>query len=110
MAFSVTATSTSALTYQWYRGVSLISGATASNYSFTTAPADNGATFYVKATNLFGSVTSTTATLTLNVAPAITTQPQNLAVTTGQSATFSVTATGLPRPPTSVSEWPRPRI
>ena len=47
--------------------------------------------------NTAGSKTSSLATLTLNaaaVAPTITTQPANQTVNAGQTATFSVTATG----------------
>ena len=47
--------------------------------------------------NSAGSVTSNAATLTVNaapVAPSITTQPASQTVTAGQTATFSVTATG----------------
>ncbi len=58
---------------------------------------DNGAQFTVVVTNAAGSVTSNAATLTVNpapVAPSITTQPASQTVTAGQTATFSVTATG----------------
>src|SRR5260370_31221330 len=50
-------------------------------------------------TNAAGSVTSNTATLTVNpaaVPPSITTQPATETVTAGQSATFTVTASGTP--------------
>jgi hypothetical protein len=62
--FSVMASGTAPLTYQWARGTSAISGATSS--SFTTAAAtlaDNGAIFTVTVTNAQGSVTSSPATL-----------------------------------------------
>jgi len=48
-------------------------------------------------TNTAGTVTSASATLTVNaapVAPTITTQPANQTVTAGQTATFTVTAAG----------------
>ena len=50
--------------------------------------------FTVTVTNSVSSVTSNAATLTVNVPPAITAQPANKSVTAGQTATFSVTATG----------------
>ncbi|MCX8520202.1 MAG: DUF1566 domain-containing protein, partial [Rhodoferax sp.] len=59
--------------------------------------ADNSALFTVVVSNSAGTVTSSGATLTVNaaaVAPTITTQPTAQTVTAGQSATFSVTATG----------------
>ena len=96
--FSVTATGTAPLTYQWQKNAVAISGATSASY--TTAAettADNGAQFTVTVSNSVGNVTSNAATLTVNaapVAPSITTQPSSVTITTGQTATFSVTATG----------------
>jgi hypothetical protein len=97
--FSVVATGNPAPTYQWYKNSAAISGATAASYTTpATVSTDNGATFYVVVTNSVGSVTSSTATLTVNVAPTITTQPVAQTVTAGQTATFSVVATGTPAP------------
>jgi Ig-like domain-containing protein len=96
--FSVTATGTAPLGYQWQKNGAAISGATSSSY---TTPAettsDNGAQFTVVVSNSAGTVTSNAATLTVNpapVAPSITTQPTSQTVTAGQTATFSVSATG----------------
>lgn len=65
--FGVTATGTAPLTYQWQKNNANISGATSSSY---TTPAevsgDNGATFRVIVTNSVTSVTSNSATLTVN--------------------------------------------
>jgi hypothetical protein len=66
--FSVTATSPSgyAISYQWMRGGSNISGANGASY---TTPAvtmsDNGAMFSVKLSNSYGNVTSNSAMLTV---------------------------------------------
>jgi hypothetical protein len=96
--FSVTATGTAPLSYQWQKNSANISGATAASYTTpATASGDNGEKFDVVVSNAAGSQTSTMATLTVNaaaVAPTITTQPANQTVTVGQTATFSVTATG----------------
>ena len=71
--FSVAATGTGALTYQWSKNGSVISGATAATYTTpVTAVVDNGATFTAKVTNSVGTVTSSAATLTLNLPPTIT--------------------------------------
>jgi len=97
-AFSAMATGTAPLTYQWF-----MNGTTAGTNSnmFSIAQASTGQTgaqIYVKVSNATGSVTSNTVTLTVNsvapTAPAITQQPTNATVTVGQSATFTVTATG----------------
>jgi len=95
--FSVTATGTAPLTYQWRKNGANISGATASAYTTPTTSTDNGALFSIVVSNSAGSATSTSATLTVNVAavaPSITSQPSSQTVTAGQTATFSVAATG----------------
>jgi len=96
--FSVTATGTAPLAYQWQRSGTAITGATNSSYTTPAAAStDNGATFEVTVTNSVGSITSNGVTLTVNaaaVAPAIVTQPTSQTVTVGHSATFSVVATG----------------
>ncbi|MCX8520952.1 MAG: immunoglobulin domain-containing protein, partial [Rhodoferax sp.] len=92
--FSVTATGTSP-SYQWTKNGSNISGATSSTYTTpATSSADNAAVFTVVVSNSAGTVTSSSATLTVNVPPSITTQPAAQVVNAGQAATFSVTATG----------------
>ena len=81
--------------YQWRKNGVNISGAT--NSSYTTPPtvaADNGSVFSVVVSNSGGSVTSNNATLTARIPPTITTQPANKTVRVGQTAKFSVTATG----------------
>lgn len=68
-SFSVVASGTPPLSYQWQRGGTAISGAKTSSYSFATVAADNNATFSVTVTNDAGSITSRTATLTVNPGP-----------------------------------------
>jgi len=96
--FSVTASGTAPLRYQWQRNGAAIGNATSPSYTTpATSTSDNGAQFTVVVTNSAGSVTSSTATLTVNpapVAPSITAQPVSQTVTAGQTATFSVTASG----------------
>ena len=96
--FSVTASGTAPLSYQWNKNGTAISGATSSSY---TTPAetvsDNGAEFTVVVSNSVGNATSNAAILTVTaapVAPSITTQPVSRTVTAGQTATFSVIASG----------------
>jgi acid phosphatase len=60
---------------------------------------DNGAQFTVEVSNTAGHVTSSAATLTVSaaaVAPSITSQPTSRTVTAGETAMFSVVATGTP--------------
>ncbi len=95
--FTVQATGSATLTYQWQKNNSNISGAT--NPSYTTPPTvigDNNSTYRCVVTNGFGNATSNAATLTVGVVsgPNITQHPANRTVTVGQTATFNVVATG----------------
>jgi hypothetical protein len=69
--FTVAASGTAPLSYQWQKGTTPISGATASSYTTpATSLVDDASTFQVVVSNSAGSVTSNSATLT--VAPATT--------------------------------------
>ena len=96
--FSVTASGTAPFTYQWKKNGTDIEGVTTSSHTTdATVLGDSGAVFTVVVTNSAGTVTSSGAALTVNaavVAPAITTQPTALDVALGNTATFTVTATG----------------
>ncbi|MFZ0786186.1 MAG: immunoglobulin domain-containing protein [Candidatus Acidiferrales bacterium] len=97
--FTVVAAGSGTLGYQWQRGTTNISGATSPSYTLaTTSSSDNGATFRVVVTDSVGNATSNSATLTIDSAPTIAVQPSNQTVLVGQTATFSVTATGNPAP------------
>jgi glucose/arabinose dehydrogenase len=68
--FSVTATGSPTLTYQWQRNQANISGANNSSYTLaSTTLADSGAKFRCIVSNGAGSDTSTEATLTVNLPP-----------------------------------------
>src|SRR5215831_16772533 len=96
--FTVAASGTAPLSYQWQKNGANIAGATSSSYTTpATTTADNGSTFQVVASNSAGSITSSAATLMVNpaaAAPTITAQPTNQTVTVGQTATFAVAASG----------------
>jgi hypothetical protein len=96
--FSVMATGTAPLSYQWFMN-GTASGPNSNTFSIVqTTTGQTGAQIYVKVSNATGNAPSNTVTLTVNpptpVAPAITQQPTNSTVTAGQSATFTVMATG----------------
>jgi len=69
--FAVVASGTAPLGYQWQKNGANISGATAASYTTpATTTSDSGSTFDVVVSNTAGSVTSGTATLTVNAAAA----------------------------------------
>ena len=76
-----------------------ISGATSDTYDTpATTASDTGEQFKALFTNSVSSATTDVATLTVNVAPTITTQPTAQTVTAPATATFSAAATGQPSP------------
>ncbi|MGC3988475.1 MAG: DUF3500 domain-containing protein [Chthoniobacteraceae bacterium] len=97
-SFSVTATGSGTLTYQWYKDAAAISGATSSSYSIASTTTDDAGSYDVMVTSEYGVSTSAVATLTISsssgTTPEITGEPESLTVNEGDSAAFSVTATG----------------
>jgi hypothetical protein len=94
VAFSATVTSTGAATYQWFKDGTAISGATATTYSLASTTAASAGNYSLVATNWLGSTTSTVAALTVISPVSITTQPTAQTVVAGNTATFSVVASG----------------
>jgi glucose/arabinose dehydrogenase len=96
-SFTVTASGTAPLTYQWQRNGANIAGATSPTYTLTTAAADNGAMFRAVVSNAAGSATSNSATLTVltNAAPSgtITAPANGTSYRGGQTFTFAGTGT-----------------
>src|SRR5262249_55017324 len=109
-SFSVAATGSGSLSYQWFRNGSALSGANGNYYrTQSTTTADNGASFTVVVTDSTGSVTSSPAVLTVSGsassspgAPVITVQPQSQASPAGYAVSFSVAASG---PGTLAYQW-----
>jgi hypothetical protein len=72
--FSVVATGSAPLSYQWQQGTAAIAGATSASYTTAaTTTANSGLQYSVVVSNSAGSVTSRTATLTVTAAPPATT-------------------------------------
>ena len=94
VTFSVVASGTG-LSYQWQKGGANITGATGASYTKTNLQTTDGGSYACIVTNAGGSVTSNSATLTVNLAPpSITTHPSNQTKVVGESVTFSVVASG----------------
>ena len=100
--FTVTATGSTPLAYQWKKNNTDIPLATSASYTTpATSTADQGSQFAVAVTNAAGGALSLSVTLSVAptpVAPSITTQPTAQTAAAGQAATFSVVATGVPGP------------
>ena len=73
--FSVTATGTAPLSYQWYKGTPstgiLISGATSSTYTVSSVAVGNAGSYYAVVSNSCGTATSTAANLTIETTPPV---------------------------------------
>jgi hypothetical protein len=96
--FSVTATGTAPLYYQWRKNGTSITGATASIYRLAATTTNDAAGYDVVVRNNWGSVTSSLATLTVYVSPWFSRQPTNLTATAGSDAILTVEAQGIPAP------------
>lgn len=99
--FTVAATGAATLTYQWkkwngssYANVSVGSGGTTTSYSISGAVDANEGTFIVTVTNGYGSVDSSSVTLTVQTPPSITAHPTNVYDADGVSQNLSVFAAG----------------
>lgn len=87
--FCASASGTVPISYQWQKDGVNISGATASCYTASLA-----GTYRCVASNGCSNATSNSATLTLNLAPTITSNPSSGSVCSGNTYQFCVSATG----------------
>jgi hypothetical protein len=95
---TVTASGTTPLSYQWYRGAAGDSSQPVGtdSSSLSTGPLDTTTSYWVRVSNSCGSASSTTAVITVESCskPVITAQPRSQTVTAGGSTVLSVTASG----------------
>ncbi len=85
VTFTVVASGTSPLSYQWKSNSVAVAGATNSSFTLTSVTTNlNGITYFVTVTNVAGSTNSQTATLTVNpaavTAPVVATQAKILRI------------------------------
>ena len=96
-SFSVLASGTLPLFYQWYYNTnSLLTNATSSSITITNAQLTDAGGYSVVVSNTYGVVTSSVAQLSVTIPdpPTIITQPQDTTVLPGDTATFTVEAGG----------------
>ena len=94
--FSVGASGTEPLSYQWYFNTNtLLGGAASSSLEIVNAQTNDEGGYSVVVSNVYGSATSAVARLTVAAAaPVIVTQPTDQTIMVGQDATFTVGASG----------------
>ncbi|HOX03830.1 MAG TPA: immunoglobulin domain-containing protein [Verrucomicrobiota bacterium] len=92
--FSVTASGTTPLGYQWRKNGASIAGATNASLVLSNVQAANAGTYTVVVSNVVSSVQSTGAILTVRTGPTILVQPQSQTAIVGATVTFNVTADG----------------
>lgn len=92
--FSVAATGTVPLLFQWLKDGAPIAGATSATLTLNAVQASQAGAYMVSVSNGIGSVTSGAATLTVLAPPSLTVSPANQKVTAGARTAFTVIATG----------------
>jgi uncharacterized repeat protein (TIGR02543 family) len=93
-SFSVTATGTGPLNYQWFFNRTNPIGPNASTLTLTGVQLANAGGYSVMITNALGKTTSPTADLIVVVPPFITAQPTGATLLTGTNLTLTVAAGG----------------
>jgi autotransporter-associated beta strand protein len=93
---SVVASGAAPLNYTWRKDGVVLPSATASTLALDDILPSQAGGYDVIVANAAGSVTSTVATVTVRHAPIIAAHPQNTAACPGGTATFNVSASGVP--------------
>ncbi len=99
VSFTAAASGTPTPIVQWQSSTdgttwSAVAGATSASYSFAATTAASGTQYRAVFTNSQGTATTTAATLSVNAAPVVTTNPTNRSVAPGAVASFTAAATG----------------
>ena len=94
VTFNVEAAGTGPLSYQWQFNGGTISDATGPALALPAVQSANAGDYTVVVSNASGSVTSSVAVLTVNIAPVIAAQPQSQTVVAGADVTLNVEAGG----------------
>jgi pectin methylesterase-like acyl-CoA thioesterase len=97
-SFTLLASGSPAPAYYWFDNhANLIPSATTATLTLNSVQLAGQGNYSVIVSNRVG-VAATNMTLTVIVPPSISAGPQNLVVTNGESASFAVTASGIPAP------------
>ena len=101
-SFSVTASGTAPLAYQWYFNGNPIPSQISSTLTLLNVQLSDAGEYSVAVANEYGSTSSLPATLTVYDLPRIAAQPPSTNVVLSQSASFNVLAGGFPPP---IYQW-----
>ncbi len=94
VSFTVAASGSAPLSYQWRKGGQNIPNATGTTYTIPSVQSGDAASYDVVVSNSGGSATSNPASLTVVVPPAISSHPAGTNAVQGVTVNFAVIATG----------------
>ncbi|HEX4644257.1 MAG TPA: immunoglobulin domain-containing protein, partial [Verrucomicrobiae bacterium] len=94
VTFTVAATGTAPLGFQWRFNGANLSGATNPTLTLANVQPAQAGSYSVRVSNPYGSAQSGNAQLTVNVPALITNQPMSLATAAGSTVSFDVAASG----------------
>jgi|GEM_PF-1136573 len=93
-SFTVTASGTTPFIYQWKYNSTVNVGSSGSTLTIFSTDTSQAGLYSCNVSNTCGDVTSNEAMLTVNIPPAIVTQPSDQTACQGLTANFSLTASG----------------
>ncbi len=91
---AVAASGTPPLSFQWSFNSNNVTGGTNATLSLSNVQLTNGGYYSVVISNSYGAITSSMANLTVLLPATITSQPQSVTATAGDTVSFSVVAAG----------------
>ena len=94
VSFVTAASGSTPLRFQWQFNGTPLPNATNATLALTNVTTNDAGPYRAIVSNDGGSATSQVATITVNLPPVITAQPQGRAVSAGESVVFAVSATG----------------
>lgn len=98
VSFTFDFSGTAPITSQWRKNNAVINGASSPVLTLTNVQSGDAGFYTVLLTNIFGSVTSNAALLSVIPPPFISAQPANQSVVSGQAVTLTVAASSTSTP------------
>ncbi len=102
--FTVLASGTSPISYQWQKDLSDLPGETSDTLTLASVAGSDTGSYTCVITNGCGTVTTSSATLTVNTAVVFTDGPVSQSICEGGTVVFTAAATGSPAP---TFQWTR---